>query len=346
MLFYRNLDQIVYERYKLFKCDDIVIISGYVGPAPIESISHIPLHTTVIYGMYGSDGIGTALHSSLMAEDRKHSNVDILYSTVPVHSKIYMWRYKGEVTHALVGSANFSTNGLTTPYKETLAETTADTFEALDRYYKHILSNCLGCRDGKIELKRKSGFTSSKVAERRYSRIAEEYNPKVCHMPLYIINKETGEPEVPPKSGLNWGMAYYSGSHVNKDDAYIPINAFQVEQHPEMFPVKRTEPVRKDMIYRADHRDNDPIDIIWDDGTTMTGLLEGSRVVKTDGIRKEYPKQIATTPNKSELGRYIRQRMGIPEGKAITLSDLDRYGRRTIDISLQGEGIYYLDFSV
>jgi hypothetical protein len=113
-----------------------------------------------------------------------------------------------------------------------------------------------------------------------------------------------------------------------------------------MFPVKRTEPVRKDMIYRADHRDNDPIDIIWDDGTTMTGLLEGSRVVKTDGIRKEYPKQIATTPNKSELGRYIRQRMGISEGKAIALSDLDRYGRRTIDISLQGEGIYYLDFSV
>jgi len=38
--------------------------------------------------------------------------------------------------------------------------------------------------------------------------------------------------------------------------------------------------------------------------------------------------------------------MGIPEGRAITLSDLERYGRKTIDVSLQGEGIYYFDFSV
>ncbi len=78
----------------------------------------------------------------------------------------------------------------------------------------------------------------------------------------------------------------------------------------------------------------------------MTGLLEGSRKVKIDGISSEYPKQIATTPSKALLGRYLRERIGVSEGKAITMADLERYGRKTIDVTLQGEGIYYFDFSV
>ena len=38
--------------------------------------------------------------------------------------------------------------------------------------------------------------------------------------------------------------------------------------------------------------------------------------------------------------------MGIAEGKPITYADLQKYGRTSIDVSLQGEGIYYFDFSV
>ena len=79
----------------------------------------------------------------------------------------------------------------------------------------------------------------------------------------------------------------------------------------------------------------------------MTGLLEGS-VTKTDenGQKVLYPKQVSTTPRKAILGKYLRERMGIPEGRAITITDFERYGRKTIDVSLQGEGIYYFDFSV
>ena len=78
----------------------------------------------------------------------------------------------------------------------------------------------------------------------------------------------------------------------------------------------------------------------------MTGLLEGTRVRTVDGVRVEYAKQIASTPKKKILGEYIRKRIGVPEGQAITISDLERYGRKTIDISLQGGGVYYFDFSV
>ena len=59
-----------------------------------------------------------------------------------------------------------------------------------------------------------------------------------------------------------------------------------------------------------------------------------------------YAKQIATSPSKALLGKYIRARLGVSEGKAITMDDLKKYGRKTIDISLLGEGVYYFDFSV
>ena len=333
MLFDKDLDKIVYERHKLVKCDDIVIVSGYVGPDPIKKISQLPLPTTIVYGMYGSDGIGQGLHKTLIEEDATHNNISIYYSTIPVHSKLYMWRYKGEVVHALIGSANFSTNGLTTPYKETLAETTADTFSALDAYYKFIKERCIRCSEGLITYKRKQKQREEKT-----------YDNDICTMPLYII--EEGKEIIPERSGLNWGMAKLTGSHVNINDAYIPIPAELANHYPDMFPAKQTSPTKIDNVKRKDHRDNDSIDIIWDDGTTMTGLLEGSRNIKVDGILTEYPKQIATTPSKALLGRYLRKRLNVSEGTAITINDLIKYGRKTIDVSLQGEGIYYFDFSV
>lgn len=334
MLFSNNLDKIVYERYKMYKCDDIVIVSGYVGPEPIRKISKLPIHTTVVYGMYGCDGIGRGLHETLIHEDNEYPNVDIYYSAMPVHSKIYMWRYKGEVIHALIGSANFSTNGLTTPNKETLAETTADTFSAMDAYYRLIQERWIRCTDKSVVLRNKA-----KVKKTDYA----VFDPEVCSMPLFII--ENNKEVIQKGNGLNWGMAKLTGSHVNINDACIAIPADISRHYENMFPQKRLSPSKTDNLARKDHRDNDPIDIIWDDGTTMTGLLEGTRTKTIDGVKVEYAKQIATTPSKALLGKYMRKRLGVPEGQAITMEDLERYGRKTIDISLQGEGVYYFDFS-
>lgn len=81
------------------------------------------------------------------------------------------------------------------------------------------------------------------------------------------------------------------------------------------------------------------------DGTKMTGLLEGSVVKKEDGKTVLYPKQISSSPQKSILGEYIRKRLGVEKEEPITMKDLDKYGRTSIDVSLLGEGIYYFDFS-
>lgn len=334
MLFYKNLENIIFTRNELFNCDELVIVSGYVGPSPIHKISELPLKTTVIYGMYGSDGIQQSLHSALLEENKNIDNLDILYSSMPVHSKCYIWKNKGEVVHALVGSANFSVNGLSTPYKEVLAETTKDTFEPLAEYSKLIIENAIKCDDAVVKKNKKK-----KQENVDYT----VFDPDVCSVPLYIIEK--GIKKVQDYNGINWGMAKKNGAHVNINDACIAIGVELIKHYPSMFPAKQKQPSNMEEVVRKDHRHNDSIEIIWDDGTTMSALLEGSVAKIEDGVKVLYPKQLSTTPKKSLLGKYIRSRLGIQEGVPITYSDLERYGKTTIDVSLQGEGIYYFDFS-
>ena len=148
--------------------------------------------------------------------------------------------------------------------------------------------------------------------------------------------------------GLNWG---FSNGLPRPNDAYIKIPKEQIHNNPLMFP-----PKNEDI--------NDPIDVIWDDGTEMQMLLEGSQIV--DGVN--YPKQISTYKNKTELGLYIRERIGkvigkdliipvelskeqfVPKAhfykdKFITKEMLEKYGRTSINIKLIGDRTYYFDFS-
>ena len=327
MLFNNNLEEIVFHRHELFQSDELIIVSGYVGPAPVRRLEELPLNSTVIYGMYGSDGIQARLHSSLTDLDNSIHNAYIYYSNTPVHAKCYIWRHEGQVVHALIGSANFSTNGLSTPFKEILAETTYDTFDPLNRYLATIMDNSIRCINCVPRLvPQRTGFviTTQPAAE------------DICPMVLY--DPITGE--VQPFAGLNWGQS--PTAHVTPNDAYIPIRTAHIRNFPQLFPIKQTFPTVTTGLGRQ-HRHNDAIDIIWDDGTAMTGLLEGSQPV--DG--RIYPKQISSHPEKRAMGEYIRRRIGVPlDGRRITMADLRRYGRTNIDISLQGEGIYFFDFSV
>ncbi|MCL2046345.1 MAG: NgoFVII family restriction endonuclease [Oscillospiraceae bacterium] len=324
MLYYENLEEIIFTRHEIFDSNEFIILSGYIGPAPVAKLESLPMNTTVIYGMYGSDGISESLHNSLKSLQESISNIKILYSTLPIHSKCYMWKKENQIIHALIGSANFSTNGLTTPFREILAETTRDTFSPLYQYINTILDNSIPCEQ--ITLK----TTSSKPNE----ETIVVTDTKSCTMILYDPKKD----EVQSGSGLNWGMA--QGSHVNQDDASIPIRANHIRNFPTFFPEKLTLP-RTNTEKGRTRRHNDAIEMIWDDGFSITGLMEGSYIMGG----KVYPKQISSFPAKSILGKYLRNRIGVPSGTRVTMNDLIRYGRTSVDVSLIGEGIYYFDFS-
>ncbi len=331
MLFCESLENLIFCRHQLITADEIIIVSGYVGPNPVGRLTELPLNATVIYGMYGEAGIAEHLHNSLLRCQNNNSNTNIYYSKIAVHSKCYVWKLNGAVIHALLGSANFSSNGLSTPYREVLAETTVDTFSPLNEYIKRILNNSVLCTDVQVT-------PETALAPRR--TLGAQLPSDICQMTLLgtknTLRSDRGE--VPYASGLNWG---HSLGHVSRDDAYIPILAEYVGRYPDLFPLKQNFPTISNGRGRAT-RHNDKIDIIWDDRTPMEGLLEGNR----PSGNWVYPKQISSFPEKSILGKYIRRRLGLPSGELVTRTHLEAYGRTHIDISLLGEGIYYFDFSV
>ena len=329
MLFYQDLEEIIFNRHQIVDSDELIILSGYVGPNPVQRLEKIPLKSLVVYGMYGSDGIGERLNNSLIKLDDNLINTHIVYSTIPVHSKCYIWKKENEIKHVLIGSANFSTNGLNTPFREVLAETTSDTFGALKLYLKTILDNCIDCHEATT--KKRFVLGKELIIQDDDKEILD---PNYCKMTL--LDPKTGE--TPDASGINWGQS--GRSHTNRNDAYIAIRAKYIKNYPLLFPTKQEFPTKEDE--RGRRRNNDSIEIIWDDGSTMEGLLEGTMVL--DG--KNYPKQISSFPNKKILGQYIRKRLGVPESGKIMKKDLEKYGRDYITVSLQGEGIYYFDFSV
>jgi hypothetical protein len=316
MLYTKNLEDIIFHRHEMLNTDEFIVLSGYLGPKPVEKLKRLPFNSKVIYGMYGSEGIRPSLHNSLISIQNNANNLNIYYSQLPVHSKCYVWRKGGKVVHALLGSANFSVNGLTTPFREILTETAFDTFEPLNEYIHHVLNNSISCLEVGIE------------------RVSEEIDiSKDCAFTLLGKNGE-----VQNYAGLNWGQN--PQNHTTPNDAYIAIRTSHIRSLPNLFPPKQLNPLEVDGRGRP-QRHNDSIEIIWDDGLTMECLLEGTQ--KIDGI--VYPKQISSFPKKSELGEYIRARIGVPSGQPVRKHHLESYGRLDISISMVGDGVYSFNFS-
>ncbi len=324
MLFNTNLEEIIFHRHQTVRSDELIILSGYLGPNPVERLKDLPLNSTVIYGMYGDRGIQKRLHTALITHQLNIPNINIYYSTVPIHSKCYIWKNKKQIQHALIGSANFSTNGLTTPYREILAETTFDTFNPLDEYINRVMKNSILCTDIQEV---KDGINTINTPSIQISR-------EFCRISL--LDSRTGVVQL--KSGLNWGQG---NAHTAPNDACLVIRKEYIRQYPNLFPPKQDFTTMTNMGGRS-NRHNDIIEIIWDDGITMNGLLEGSQIEN----KLKYPNKFSSFPKKSLMGEYLRHRLGVPLGERVSIDDLNKYGRTDINISLLDEGIYYFDFSI
>lgn len=333
MLYYKDLDKTVLEMlHNTTSSNNIVIVSGYVGYQTIKMLCEqcCDVRITVVYGMYGSERISLPLHQALMEVQRQYSNITILYSTIPVHSKIYTWNCDAKIEKALVGSANFSISGMMNDYKEVLSDVGLDTYDILKEYCDYVLSKAISCNN--VDVKFKKVFKAS-----GHSKLVQPLLAKnVCRATLLDRNGQVSK-----KSGLNWGL---SKGHVSEGDAYIRITSNYIKLFPSLFPPKKYVGMDNPLSKGKKNRENDEVELIWDDGEKMIGLLEGQQTKTINGL--VYPKQLSTSPSKSILGKYLRKRLGVDLNHTITKSDLLKYGRTNIDISLIGEGIYYLDFSV
>ena len=340
MLYSASLEEKVFD-IPMHGGDEFVIISGYVGPEPIARLKELPhnVHTKLIFGMYGMSGISSELHKQILVLNKELENVEIYYSTIPVHSKIYFMRNNdGEIKNALVGSANFSVSGLRNDYREVLSDLDETSYGDLSDYYAIIEGNLVHCEN--------ADTTKIRQVARSFTFDEQEdelIQKGICRATMLV--EEDGKTIVPEQSGINWGCAKkLSGSHVVPGDAYIRITTDMINKFPQLFPTKKYVNGQVNSSGKGKKtRQNDEIELIWDDGYVMKGLLEGS-VPHKDGT--VIPKQLASSPSKNILGKYLRSRMGIKDLEyVITKADMERYGRTSVDISLISEGVYYLDFS-
>lgn len=335
-MYYNDLENRLFNSEHASISNKLHVISGYIGPELVLKCSEFPNKDfTIIYGMYGQESISKILHDKLVEIERSYPNIHILYSLVPVHSKIYCWSKDDVIVEILTGSANFSVSGLRKDIKETLYPISQLAHSDYISYRKYIENHSIKCVQAT-----KFKHSVEIISPNSHPRLDEG----ICTA-SFLDSKG----RLPNKSGLNWG---YSNGNVKVGDAYIPIRVDYIKTFPNLFPPKKyvngmINPNSKGKKTRA----NDEIEIIWDDRVSMIGLLEGNNDI--DGVK--YPNKICTSENKKILGDYIRGRLKAKldkslhneiETKPITKEILTLYGRHTIDISIISEGVYYLDFSV
>jgi hypothetical protein len=340
MFYYSEIYDKIFD--KKIVADRLVIITGYVGPSVVNDLANLPYGVKLFVGMYG-DNVPLEIHKSLLNTSASFNNIEIFYTSKAVHSKIYVWFIKDKIVKIYIGSANFTLSGLNTPNKEVLGELLLDSFPEVNKYLKFVLDNSKPIYEKRVNkkiMKKQNTYVDEKTS--KISLLSE-----TTRGIKNLVNIQTVKGEVHAASGLNWG---FSKALPKPNDAYIKITTEAILSNPLLFPIKS-------------EKENLPIEVIWDDGTKMKMLLQGSQ--KIDG--KIYPKQIGSFDNMSELGVYLRNRIGKKLNKNLVLPNvskmefitiaknyvdrfitreiLEAYGRTDITAKLIGESTYYFDFS-
>lgn len=339
-------------------CDEIVVISGYSSPDVINTIAKLGKPTTFYYGMYGAEGITDRQLTSFRSLQTDYANLDIqLVYKHRVHTKTYLLFSNGQIVHALVGSANFSSNGLLgVKNSEMLVELNAEELAPgsqylvqLDAYRKDIAAISISCTDPKVITRAKVSPKRSMFRKGGVEVFPLTGNPLVAIMPFYSIEK--GKKVINKRSGINWGL---QRGHTKKTsvykEAYIPVTATLIDNYPLIFP---PFPDIRTTTEGKSSRKSDPVTVLWDDGVVMKMIFSGGGVERpTEGNRKpgdpfrEYPKQFTSADGGGEeLGKYLRNRMGIAPKSMIKLSDFKKYGRDYVILTYIAPGYYEADFS-
>lgn len=338
--------------------DELVVISGYSSPDVIEAIAKKEKPVCFYYGMYGAEGVTERQLENFRCLQRKYDNLTIyLVHTHRVHTKCYLLFQNSQLKHALVGSANFSSNGLLgIKNSEMLVElndnelaTDSNYLNQLNTYWTEIQSTSVNCTDPMVVVRPKAKPKRSVFRKEGKEIFPLTGNPYVAIMPFYSI--KDGRKVINRGSGINWGLQKgHTKQSSEFKEAYLPVYVELIENYPLLFPpfpeIRTTSEGKKT-------RKADPVTVLWDDGTVMQMIFSGGGVERpTEGKRnpgdpfREYPKQFTSADGGGEiLGKYLRTRMNVGAKSLITLADFKRYGRDYVTLTYIAPGYYEADFS-
>lgn len=333
--------------------DTLRIVSGYASHAMASH--HIleanrrkhALSVDLVYGMAGMDGVKKIDHLGFLSLEKKREfdfagSFACSYVKRPksVHSKVYVW-CRGEVpVCAFMGSANYTEYGFDESNRiETLTE--CDPISAYEFFLK-TKPLAVDCSHVNQETDFPEKLRRMQLPMKHDPVVMIETDPdspyKGCLKIIVslLIEKGAKAGTVGEGSRLNWGVLADGSPRRNiKDDpnsstrdpnqAYIALPT--PIQRSGFFPEYNT------LAKGADGQKR--FSVMTDDGVVFS-------CVRVSG---DYGKEIETPQDNSELGRYFRNRLGLPSGAFITAQDLKRYGRYDVTFYKFDDENYVMDFS-
>ena len=329
--------------------DELKIVTGYAshalasGHISILKSRNKVVNIDLIFGMAGVDRVDPVDHEGFISLHRHKEfsyagefNCRYVPRPTSIHSKVYVWCRHGKPVRAFTGSANYTNNGFKLSSRiETLTE--CDPQSAYDFFMEKRQISLLCQRVKKSDFVGKR--TCPNVGQSKASVIQIEQDetspfhgyPKI-EVPLRNDNGDFGI-----ESGLNWGLgadgmprlqdkAKPDGGRRDPDEAYIRFpKKFDCGFFPQYVRVPRGKSATEAQIRF----------------TVLTGDNQLFTCIRASG---GYGKEIQTPQDNSELGRWFRQRLGIPNGTLITPQIMKSYGRETVTFYKLAEDQFYMDF--
>lgn len=305
---------------KDLQADKLIIISGYashnMASWHIKKISEsklTPIKIELTFGMPQVDGISKDIHEGLQNltkldnQELSSFSCKYIYQGAPVHSKIYIWLKNNQPIIAFAGSANYSQNAFSKKRREFMVQ--CNPIEAYE-YYQELENDSIVCNHGEIEEYVKI-YSNQKIDELQIN----QDDDRVIGVPNVTLSLLQKNGEVGYGSGINWGHRR-NGTKRELNQAYIPLPSKIAKSN--FFPLNKQH-----------------FSVITDDRKQL--ILR---------VQQQNDKAITTPLNNSQLGEYFRNRMGLENGKFVTLEDFNNYGRSDVTFYKIDDDQFYMDFSV
>ncbi len=233
----------------------------------------------------------------------------------PVHAKAYSWFTLDEAVVGFAGSANYSQYGFLSDQQ--LNQISNEDPSEIHQFFTYLLHGSVDVMDLKAVVPataRQPRVDSVPAGQIRW----DIPNRKVT---ISFLDKKGILPRI---SGLNWGQRVERRFN-RKTGVFVTVNREPNQAYLSLKCDARREGFLPERAYT--------FSMITDDGYSFDCVVaQGSR------------KAILTTNNNSDMGRYFRGRLGIPEGAFVRVEDLERYGRTDYTIEKINEETFLLDF--
>ena len=300
------------------------VISGYASPTMLgthladiqASTNDEPFLIELVVGMSGGTSLSERAVSAFLGQrittERFASKVLVPEGKLDVHSKVYVWYRDGEAVQAWAGSANytrlaFGLNDASDFRDEVLFQVP---LSGAAQYAERVLSASVELEDG---ISRGSLAHRSEI-ERNAGHVTfdlpSKLDPKryaIC--PLF--NRRSGEIHN-PGAGLNWGQPTESRTRKDILAAYIPIPSDQSQIFPQP---------------------GIPFEAFYQDGQVLV-LARG----------QQGGKAISMPSSNEGLGLFFRSILGVEGDRAVTTTDLEKFGSDSVVFEKVDHQQYALHF--